>query len=100
VDVPQIEAALAELADRLTAPLPGECLHCYLSRVLPDLGCTGLRFTGRWSGSARRPEVLRWADGHADCDCEVLLLAPRSPQRERWTCPAALAELQAGEQGW
>ena len=98
MDVPQIEAELAELADRLTAPLPGECLHCYLSRVVPELGCTGLRFTRRWSVE-RGAEVLGWAKAYAGCDCEVLLLAFRSRLRSRWACPAALAALQAGEQG-
>ena len=98
MDVPQIEAELAELADRLTAPLPGECLHCYLTRVVHDLGCTGLRFTRRWSAE-RGADVLRWAQAYAGCDCEVLLLAFRSRLRSRWACPAALAALRAGEQG-
>ena len=49
MDVPQLEAELAALAEQLTAPLPGECLHCYLTRVVHDLGCTGLRFTERWA---------------------------------------------------
>ena len=98
MDVRQIEAELAALADRLTAPLPGECLHCSLSRVLHELGCTGLRFTRRWSAE-RGAEVLRWAQAYAGCDCEVLLLAFRSRLRSRWACPAALAALRHGEQG-
>ncbi len=98
--VPQIEAELAELAERLTAPLPGECLHCYLLRVVQDLGCTGLRFTERWatSSAGREEEVRRWAQAYAGCDCEVLLLAFRSRLGRRWMCPAALAARQAGEQ--
>lgn len=100
MDVSQIEAELTELADRLTAPLPGECLHCYLVRVVQDLGCTGPRFTERWAtaGAGREEQVRRWAQAYADCDCEVLLLAFGSRLGSRWMCAAALAARQAEEQ--
>jgi hypothetical protein len=61
----------------LTAPHPGECLPCFIARMVGLHGCdNSLRWARRWrdlqlpraSGLERR---LRARGGY--CDCEVLL---------------------------
>src|SRR5260221_11960945 len=44
-----VEAELAELSQRLTAPGERECLRCYLLRMISEFGCDGShRWTVRW----------------------------------------------------
>ena len=38
-----IERELRHLSVLITQPKPGECLHCYVYRML-EFGCTGLRW--------------------------------------------------------
>jgi hypothetical protein len=82
-DVPalatQVEADLAELADRLTAPTPRECLRCYLLRLINEFGCDGTyRWTLRWlEAHATRPSgPLRQLERRGGfCDCEIVMNA-------------------------
>ena len=98
MDIDDVEAELATLAERLTAPLPGECLHCYLTRVVRRFGCTSLRFTERWARTATTEgeQVLRWAERSraATARCS----RTRSGHAcANGGCPGALAVLEAEE---
>lgn len=59
-------------------PHPGECLLCYVHRMLQDSGCTGLRFATHYR-DVRVPRAtalesrLRSMGGF--CDCEIFLNA-------------------------
>ncbi|WP_022899002.1 DUF2695 domain-containing protein [Humibacter albus] len=65
------------MADAITAPLPRECLPCYLDRMLRDLQCDGsLRLTRNYrDATAPRATALehRVMNGGGYCDCEVLM---------------------------
>jgi hypothetical protein len=94
-----IELALQELSQELTAPHPGECLSCYLHRMLGEFGCAQHRFTRRWAqGRARgTPDgLVRWASalGGCCCDCEVVMnvLGKRSARRRGGVLCAATRE--------
>lgn len=71
--VEDAEALLRELAAELTTPLPGECLLCYVHRML-EHGCRGLRWAPHYR-DLRAPRAtalekrLRSAGG--GCDCEI-----------------------------
>ena len=70
----ETEADLRRLAAQLTDPRDGECLVCYVYRMM-DHGCTGLRWARRYrdlrapraTGLERRLGAL---GGY--CDCEIL----------------------------
>lgn len=70
------ERLVATLADDLTAP-NGQCLVCYLVRMLTEFGCDNtLRWAGRWRDSqAPKDKGLlgRLERNGGYCDCEVLL---------------------------
>jgi len=72
-----VENELADLARRLTAPRPGECLRCFLLRMITEFGCDGTyRWTIRWrDASAARPGKLldQLARRGGCCDCEILM---------------------------
>lgn len=60
------------------APATGECLRCYVDRMVGSRGCdTSLRFTQRWlaESSFTNPQrLLRWFESSGGyCDCEVLM---------------------------
>ena len=89
------ETELRAVSERLTAVRPGECLACYLGRMLAEFGCTGdHRFTTRWRAAQRRPmpALLRWLAerGGCCCDCEVVLnvfsAGRRSKRHQRLQC--------------
>jgi hypothetical protein len=70
-----IERELRHLAVSLTQPKPGECLHCYVYRML-EFGCTGLRWAKRYRDlSAPRATALdgRLMSKGAGCDCEIFM---------------------------
>ena len=72
------EAYVAELAQRWTGPHPGECLYCYLCRVLDEFGCQGSHeWTRRWCDAQPGSTgwVLGWVrrSGGCCCDCEVVV---------------------------
>lgn len=100
--VQSLERELVALAEELTAPDTGECLACYLERMLGQHGCThDHRFTRRWTQARRRgsPEgLVRWAQsrGGLCCDCEVVVNSlSRATARRRAgvLCDAALSWL-------
>lgn len=106
MDVAMLESALADLSERWTAPLSGECLDCYLRRMLDAYGCAGHRFTRRWArGRPRGTEdgLVRWAAdrGGCCCDCEVVLNSlrrRRAPVRRGGVlCALAVARQEAEE---
>ncbi len=72
-----VEAELAELAQRLTAPGELECLRCYLLRMITEFGCDGsYRWTIRWRDlrAAQPGGLLRQLQLRGGgCDCEILL---------------------------
>ena len=77
---PDVEAEQHVLAavDRLLAVRPGECLACYLQRMVHEHGCTEHRFvTAYRDRAAPRATALRARLERLGgfCDCEVLLNA-------------------------
>jgi hypothetical protein len=71
------EEEVAAVAAALTAPAPGECVLCYVNRMLEAFGCdTTLRWARRW-----RDQLMPRATGlerrlqarGGFCDCEVFL---------------------------
>jgi hypothetical protein len=71
-----IDGAAAALVEEQTTPRPGECLHCYVYRMLV-FACDGtLRWALRWR-DLRAPRVralehtLHARGGY--CDCEIFL---------------------------
>ena len=71
------ELFLARTSLRLIGPLPGECLVCYLARMLGEWGCRGPRFIDHYRDTvAPRATALRERlsrMGACCCDCEVFL---------------------------
>ena len=55
---------------------PGECLGCYLVRMIEAYGCRGHGFTKSWIAAQqpRPPRLLTWLkrNGGCCCDCEVI----------------------------
>ena len=72
-----IEAEIADLAERLTAPAEQECLRCYLLRMITEFGCDGTyRWTIRWRDlrAAQPRALIRQLELRGGrCDCEVLI---------------------------
>jgi hypothetical protein len=70
-----IERELRHLALEITQPKPGECLHCYVYRML-EFGCSGLRWARRYRDiMAPRATALdrRLMSNGACCDCEIFM---------------------------
>lgn len=78
IDV-QAEQIVRAMARELTDPRPGECLLCYVARMLTAFECdTTLRFTRHYRDlTAPRATALerRLADLGGFCDCEIFLNA-------------------------
>jgi hypothetical protein len=74
--IDDIEAELRALSGRLTTPLEGECLFCYVHRML-EFGCDNrLRWACRYRDlRAPRATALEARLGRVGgyCDCEVFL---------------------------
>lgn len=86
--VSEAERELRSLSAALTEPREGECLLCYVYRML-EFGCTGLRWSRRYRDErAPRATSLEHRLGQKGgyCDCEIFLngyeLAP-----EHWLPP-------------
>ena len=80
------EQELRFLSNALTEPHDGECLFCYVHRML-QFGCTGLRWATRYRDlKAPRATALerRLGDRGGFCDCEIFLNG-WEPARELWT---------------
>lgn len=71
------EEFLRELSKQLTAPAAGECLLCYLCRVIGEFGCNGtLRWSMCWrEAQPQRPRAFqrRLERQGGYCDCEVIM---------------------------
>jgi hypothetical protein len=89
--VADAEHELRLLASALTDPHEGECLLCYVHRML-EHGCTGLRWAVRYRDlRAPRATALERRLGQKGgfCDCEIFMNA-YEPVRRLWTrLPAA-----------
>jgi uncharacterized protein DUF2695 len=75
--VTEAETFVRDLAAELADPRKGECLCCYLARMLPEFGCDGThRLTSHYRDTtAPRATTLRdrlSRMGACCCDCEVL----------------------------
>jgi hypothetical protein len=76
-DVTRAEGALRDVLGELTDPRDGECLLCYVYRML-EFGCLPDRFTWarRWR-DLRAPRATglerRLEDRGGFCDCEIFL---------------------------
>ena len=73
-----VTPARSAAATDLDVPEHGECLRCYVDRMVSSRGCdTSVRFTRRWleRSSYTNPErLLRWFESSGGyCDCEVLM---------------------------
>jgi Protein of unknown function (DUF2695) len=71
------ETDLVALSEALTRPRPGECLLCFVDRMLQSFGCdVTLRWVRRWR-DLRLPRASglerRLGRSGAFCDCEVFL---------------------------
>jgi len=73
----QAESFVRELAAAIIAPRGGECLACYLDRVLRDAPCDGSLRLARTYRDALAPRAValegRLESGGGFCDCEVLM---------------------------
>lgn len=72
-----VERHVAALQEPLTEPRPGECLFCYVDRMLDGFGCdTTLRWARRWR-DLRVPRATglerRLGARGGYCDCEIFL---------------------------
>jgi hypothetical protein len=70
-----IERELRHLSAQITQPRAGECLHCYVYRVL-EFGCAGLRWAKRYRDlKAPRATALdrRLMSKGAGWDCEIFM---------------------------
>lgn len=84
--VTEAEQELRILSSALTEPHQGECLLCYVHRML-EFGCTGLRWAVHYRNrTAPRVTGLERRLGSMGgyCDCEIFLNG-YEPARELWT---------------
>ena len=84
--VTETERELRILSTALTDPHDGECLLCYVNRML-EYGCTGLRWAVRYRDlRAPRATALERRLGRRGgyCDCEIFLNG-YEPAHELWT---------------
>lgn len=98
-------------AEQLTGVRDGECLYCYVARMLDEHGCdTTLRFARRYRDQ-RAPAATGLEDMLGDmggfCDCEIFLngmtLAgssdPGDDETEETLLPKELPECRGVERG-
>ena len=80
-----LEAELRLAARLLILPAAGECLACYVARMLGEFGCTGSRWVLHYR-DLRTPRatalVRRLQDMGVYCDCQMFQNAWR-PSRSR-----------------
>jgi hypothetical protein len=104
-----IERELRHLSVEITQPKQGECLHCYVYRML-EFGCTGLRWATRYRDlKAPRASALsgRLMSRGAGCDCEIFLngwslrhtYQVWDPEAEEYDYPEALPACQGVRAG-
>lgn len=71
------ESWLQEVSAKITSPSPGECLYCYVARMLGEFGCDNtLRFACSFR-NRRAPRAValerRLGMRGGYCDCEMFL---------------------------
>ena len=73
----EAEALVRAASRKLTEPRAGECLLCFVSRMIDDFGCdTSLRWAARFRDlSAPRATALeqRLCNVGGFCDCEIFI---------------------------
>jgi hypothetical protein len=86
--VVEAERLVQRLSDALTRPRAGECLCCYVARMLDEFPCDGthrhaLRYRDATAPRATALSSRLRSVGACCCDCEVFLngYQPRSPAR-------------------
>jgi hypothetical protein len=104
-----IERELRHLSVLITQPKPGECLHCYVYRML-EFGCTGLRWAKRYR-DLREPRATaldrRLMSKGAGCDCEIFMngwslrreYKVYDPEGEEYESPEELPECKGVRAG-
>jgi Protein of unknown function (DUF2695) len=74
-DTATLDEQFVALGEELTRPAPGECVLCYLHRMLRAFGCdTTLRWVRRWRDLVRPGLATferRFEARGGFCDCEV-----------------------------
>jgi hypothetical protein len=94
----EAEQSIRILSQSLTQVHDGECLYCYLVRMIEEFGCAGThRFTERWRDAQPRhkPALVRWLqdNGGCCCDCEVVMnvfsRGRRSQKHRRLQCESS-----------
>jgi hypothetical protein len=86
--VAEAERLVRRLSDALTRPRPGECLCCYVARMLAEFDCDGthrhaLRYRDAMAPRATALNTRLRSVGACCCDCEMFLngYQPRSPAK-------------------
>lgn len=73
----EAESFVRSLATAIIMPQAGECLPCYLDRVMHDVRCDDSLRLARVYRDALAPRATalerRLQDGGGHCDCEVLM---------------------------
>ena len=96
--VEELEGELINVSELLTTPTKGECLFCYVYRMLSSHGCNGwLRWAARWRGlRAPRATALerRLGSRGGYCDCEIFM--------NGWTASRAITtyDFETGDEVW
>ena len=89
--VDEVEEFLRERSRELTTPRPGECLACFVARMLRSFGCdTTLRWAREFRDQrAPKATALERRLGRMGgyCDCELFLNGIRMVERFRTTDP-------------
>jgi hypothetical protein len=76
--VDEAESFVRKLAEQVTAPDEGECLCCYVWRMLGEFPCDGTHRHAFRYRDARAPRATALAErlsevGACCCDCEIFL---------------------------
>ena len=89
----QAESFVRDLAAAIVAPRAGECLACYIDRVVRDAPCDGSLRLSRMYRDALAPRAValesRLESGGGFCDCEVLMNVYWSKAEEVKPCRGA-----------
>jgi hypothetical protein len=91
----EAEQYLRSLAAEPASPHPGECLRCYVRRMVSRHGCdNGLRWVRRWQGAAAQPHPglirrLERQGGYCDCARWCSTCSARTCPRPRRRFPPA-----------
>ena len=107
-EVQDAERVLADASISLLGPEPGECLLCYVHRMLMEFGCDGrLRFAAHYRDvRAPRATALERRLGRTGgcCDCEIFLngydLRPQYGVPDLAESPEEFEDEDDGEQTW